>query len=1152
MNWINSNRGIPWTAANGCPSAEVLLAYLQSDDESPADAAVARHLDGCDSCQAIAERLTSPERWGPELRAFGESVSLTTVGDERAGTDTDADGPSFRRKPRPIRLTDRGLVTEVFTAPASRGEPAAISLPDGLQDRFRHLEPIGQGGCARVFRAEDQVLGRVVALKFPHATLLADPQAHARFLTELRATAVLHHPHIVALYDAGLSGHQGYIVFEYVPGPTLAEWLSTRSERVDSRLAATIVARIADGVQHAHEAGILHRDLKPSNVLLDDSRPCGELPFVPRIADFGIARFLNADVTHTIDEVVLGSPPFMSPEQALGDRQRIGPASDVYALGGILYQLLTQQLPIVGASAADTLRRVLSDEPIPPRRHRPDLPPDLEAICLKCLAKAPGERYASASALQSDLECYLAGEPVSVRPPGVWERAARIARRYPTGTALAGTIVVAVALVLVLLSRHSSAVGRLARQLREQNTELVATNSELDAALTEAQAARNLAQEHERQSRETVYAYDLQQAFAAAHRRDARMIDRLLARYGDGSGLERYRGLEWDYLRLRWQRPMRPILQTSSAQYMAVLAPDERSLAVVGQDARVRLLDWPAGRAILDWPTGQREINGACFSPDGAALWTAGDDGTICRWNPSTGERQYAIDAHQPHLAFELVYDAPRGQLISCGHEGTIRLWEAVSGASHGTLEGHRKSVDTLQLLPDGQRLASPSSDGTIRIWDLDAHSCERVLDLSPGRVTTLRCSPDGRWLAACTSERELVVFDLSEAGEPFRQHTLNEPARVCFDATSRRLFLGDHVGVIEEWILSDAETDKIGWSSSGRAWQAHDDQLSHLEWARHDQGLISASRDGTVKAWESAEDRRPLHHDLQHRLIREFTAVPGESQLLIAGEEGLGLATIANPEGIEVVPTALRLLDNEPHWNQVAVSRDGRLLAAGTLQGRVAVWRREAAEGPLFDLPLFDGDLVHGLSFTPDGDRLCVTAVGNHPAQWIDTTTGQVDPLPLANPCTRIEFTPDGRACAAVFERNLRFVDLSTGGERWTLPSPSLFGNTLLFFPQGGTLALADERKVHLYDTASGQRIRELLGHAGTISGLAVSSDEQTLATVSGSDRTVQLWHVPTGQHLASIEIGATRFSRCCFLDGDRWLAHSLDDDHIRVVRMR
>ena len=288
-----------------------------------------------------------------------------------------------RRLPPPARdgLAERG------DARGSRrgGSPLAFG-------RFEVVREVGRGGFGVVYLARDRVLGRNVALKIPLPERLASPEGRRRFMREAHASAVLDHPHIVPVFEADERGPIAYIASAYCDGPSLSAWLKAGTEPVPPRAAAGMIAALAGAVQHAHDRGIVHRDLKPSNVLLQG--PAGLDPaeadlsrLVPRVTDFGLAKLADEDGDETRSGAPLGSPPYMAPEQAAGRPRDIGPATDVYALGATLYEVLTGRPPFRGETPAETIRQVIEQDPIPPRVLRPDLPRDLETICLHCLKK---------------------------------------------------------------------------------------------------------------------------------------------------------------------------------------------------------------------------------------------------------------------------------------------------------------------------------------------------------------------------------------------------------------------------------------------------------------------------------------------------------------------------------------------------------------------------------------------------------------------------------------------------------------------------------------------------------------------------------------------------------------------------------------------
>ncbi len=395
------------------------------------------------------------------------------------------------------------LTEPLFTDGASASEQPPSEL-----GRFVIRRELGRGSFGVVYLAYDPRLRRELALKVPRGEAFFSNELRARFRNEAMAAAGLDHPNIVAVYEAGEDGPFCFIASAYCPGITLAAWLRRRRSVVPHRIAARLVATLAEAVEHAHRRGVLHRDLKPSNVLLempleldeglqadDDSRD-----LVPRVTDFGLAKLLDdapapgATINPTQSGVLVGTPSYMAPEQAEGKRGSVGPAADIYSLGVILYEILTGRPPFQGDSVLDTLVLVRTQEALPPSKLRQRLPRDLETICLKCLNKLPAARYATAEELAADLRRFLAGEPIRARPTALPERAAKWVRRHPAMAALAGTGTIAslaLAVVIVTASirlKHERDLAQIQR--REAVANLQKAREAVDRMLTRVSEER--------------------------------------------------------------------------------------------------------------------------------------------------------------------------------------------------------------------------------------------------------------------------------------------------------------------------------------------------------------------------------------------------------------------------------------------------------------------------------------------------------------------------------------------------------------------------------------------------------------------------------------------------------------------------------------
>jgi serine/threonine protein kinase len=309
---------------------------------------------------------------------------------------------------------------------------------------YELIRVIDQGGMGVIYEARQIKLGRTVAIKMISGVRLR-PKLVARFRTEAEAAARLQHPNFVQIFDVGEVNGRPYFSMEYVDGGSLADLLTQQS--VSPSRAAELIETLAEAIHAAHVRGVVHRDLKPSNVMLTRDA-------TPKIADFGLAKRLDNDSDHTHTGEILGTPSYMAPEQAEGRKDEIGPATDVYALGAILYELLAGKPPFLGASPVDSLRLVLTQELTAPTQLVPSLPRDLEAICMKCLEKSPGQRYTTGQALAEDLRRFQNGQPVTARRIRWGQRAWKWVRRHSQGVALGAALLILLLIPVVFLSGH--------------------------------------------------------------------------------------------------------------------------------------------------------------------------------------------------------------------------------------------------------------------------------------------------------------------------------------------------------------------------------------------------------------------------------------------------------------------------------------------------------------------------------------------------------------------------------------------------------------------------------------------------------------------------------------------------------------------------
>src|SRR5262245_8291606 len=391
-----------------CPSSVELSDFLAGKLARTRTAWIADHARGCPSCEATLASLDpAPD---PLLASLASTVAQGRASD----------------------TVPMHLIEVARAARSGAARPRKIG-------RFEVLEEIGSGSYGSVFKARDAELNRSVAIKILRAGRFGGAEEIDRFLREARSFAQLKHPGIVTLYEIGQDEGQYYLVEEFVQGTTLAARMA--AGLLPFRESAEMLAEVCDALRAAHEQGIIHRDIKPANILID---PEGR----PHLADFGLAKVEGEEkpVTHSGD--ILGTPAYMSPEQARGQALHVDARTDVYSLGVVLYELLTRERPFQG-NRRMLILQVLEDEPRPPRQLSDKIPRDLETICLKAMAKSPGSRYGSVQELAEDLRRWLAGEPIKARPQSTVERLVRWTRRRPAAAALIGvTVLAAVALAV--------------------------------------------------------------------------------------------------------------------------------------------------------------------------------------------------------------------------------------------------------------------------------------------------------------------------------------------------------------------------------------------------------------------------------------------------------------------------------------------------------------------------------------------------------------------------------------------------------------------------------------------------------------------------------------------------------------------------------
>jgi len=560
-----------------CPSPEAIAEAMADPDAASAD--ILEHLAGCPRCRSLLD--------GPETH-----LNWTLLASPEVDQQDQPKAWFLNRLKTAVRYT--------------------VTAPPGLENGpsvagYEVETEIARGGMGVVYRARDIALGRLVAIKVLRSDLLTNPKQHTRFFGEAKALASLQHPNVVQLFQAGEAAGQPYLVMEYVAGGTLRH--AMRSGPWEPMAAAQLVRSLAEAVAAVHQIGVIHRDLKPGNVLLSNALRTPHSALQPKVADFGLARFLDSAERPTQTGEVFGTPEFMAPEQARGDQHAIGPETDVWALGVILYELLSGRAPFSGETSYDTLELVKLTPALPLELVRPGIPPDIAAVCMKCLQKLPYRRYRTAAALRDDLDSFLAGRPVSALPRSWIGRLTLAIQRHPWVAVQWSSVAV---VLLGLLSVIGWQWSRAHSASTRSTAEVAKLREQRESTLRELYAARiTLAARAVSENRLA----DAEQSLTAC-----------VPVAGDPD----VRGWEWYYLSNRLRGPARIDLKLADTDRHGFddvkLVPnketftaDQSRRVVIDPAGRLAVYDHE-GRMLLQLPAVPGRIIGVRFSKDGRWL----------------------------------------------------------------------------------------------------------------------------------------------------------------------------------------------------------------------------------------------------------------------------------------------------------------------------------------------------------------------------------------------------------------------------------------------------------------------------------------------------------------------------------------------------
>ncbi|SIO58316.1 WD40 repeat [Singulisphaera sp. GP187] len=1057
--------------------------------------------------------------------------------DEACGLDTE-------RRRQVERLlearADRGSFLErpaLETTAAFEGRPA--EAPGAVIGPYKLLEPIGEGGMGTVWMAQQtEPLRRTVAMKLIKAGM-DSRQVIARFEAERQALALMDHPNIAKVLDAGTTeSGRPYFVLELVRGIPITDYCDREKLTIRERLG--LFGDVCQAVQHAHQKGVIHRDLKPSNVLVTVVDGAA----VPKVIDFGVAKAIGQKLTErtlfTAFAQLIGTPLYMSPEQAALSGVDVDTRSDIYSLGVLLYELLTGTTPFDRESfhraSWDEMRRLIREEEPPrpstrisdsndslpslsaQRRMEPArltrlVRGDLDWIVMKCLEKDRSRRYETAAGVAADLRRYLDDEPVLACPPSAVYRFRKLIRRHRS---------VAVSAAAVALAVVGLATSTLWIAYEQRVT--------ASALLAETRAKEDL--------RRDGYFHRI----ALAHRELA-ADDLLRASELLGECPEDLRAWEWHYLkRLCREDPL--ILRDEAEVNSVAFSPDGRFLAAADGDGAIKVWDSRTGQLIRTIGKAHSGYaSSIAYHPDGLHLASVGADDRVKIWDLTTGLPMFDRPS-RPHHVFGTAYAAvfsPDGRQLAAGSDGVVTTWDWRNDRPLHSFPGHEKRPISVAFSRDGQRLATGAWRGRVRLWDAGAGG-EPLSIFAESReihhpVTALSFGPnagrpDGARLATSSYARRVDVWDTTTG-------------RLLRTLRHRRLVLGT-VFSPDGLRLASAGEDKtvrVWDATTGRevlVLRGHTGACACVAFSPDGLRLASAGKDWTIRIWDATpllgnEGRERLTFTQQGQEIWNQSISP-DGQLVVSA--GLNAPpTVWDPRTGRVVSAGFdghRDIVFDTAWRP-----DGRRVASAGAEGglfTVKVWDPQTGRED-FTLP----DAILGaleffsVIYSPEPDsRYLVTGRGNGTVQVWDGRNGRPVGPPLGThrrPVRRLVFSPDRRHLASVSDLGeVKLWDatrLEETQDARLILTVGVRGQWLnvAFSPDSQRLATGGEGStVKVWNVQTGEELRtfpskkNLPGHSGDVYAVAFSPDSGRWVASAGEDSTVKVWDSDTGDLLLNL----------------------------------
>jgi WD40 repeat protein/tRNA A-37 threonylcarbamoyl transferase component Bud32 len=1018
------------------------------------------------------------------------------------------------------------------------GQPGDPDLPRHI-GRFLIRAWLGRGGFGTVYRAYDPQLERDVALKVPKPGTLDHPQRVQRFLGDARAAARLRHPHIVSVFDAGQDGAHYYIASAYVEGHTLKQAIDEGTLTLGE--SVRIVRVLAEALAHAHSLGIVHRDVKPANVMLDCM---GQ----PHLIDFGLAHrqhLIAAEWTdpldldllferaegeeRTRDGAVFGTPVYMAPEQARGRHGDPLPASDQYSLGVMLYELLCGQTPFDGPTPVLLFNHVHTP-PLPPSTVNAHVPPDLEAVCLKALAKRPEKRYAGCQELADDLGRCLEGEPIRIRHPGPIERLVRWCRREPRLAGAVGAAAIALLVAFVLAVGFGIEQARLAWEQFDKVRKLAVAREKTEDERQKAESAQQQAEQRLASSlldRGQKLGEQGEVALGMLSMTDGLAIATRAHASSDLDQAVRMNLASWSNL----LHPLRRCLVHRDKVWSVAVSPDGKTvLTGSGNETKergeVRLWDLDTGAVVFSHEQEGSPVRVVAFSPDGRQFVT-GTRWEAQVWDAAQGKIVHRL-LHAPLWVTAAAF-SPDGRTVATGcssldpeEKGEVRLWDVASGQELWRFPGAIRNVWSVAYSPDGRTLAAGSGDrlhGEARLWDAAIRGKGRTVGTHQHAVHAVAFSPEGKALLTTSGglfEGEARVWEIATnkpSGEALAHQA--EVYTAAYSPDGRMLLTGGQDRAVRLWNDTGKPLGPTLW---------HPKDVRSAAFTPDGRFVATGSEDGTVRIWEVTTGS-PFRVSLDHGTPVLAAAWSHDGKTVLTGVAKADLGLLLTDKSYHFKGEA-RLYDAAtgqprgqplPHDSPVmavALSPDGRTLATGSFDGTISLW--DAATSRQLGSRRDHTDVVSSIAFSPDGQTL---ATGSWDHTALLHAVASLQPLGQAmrhdDKVYAVAFNPVGQIVATGSrDETAQLWQAATGepvGRPLHHPDAVL---SLAFSPDGGSLLAGYAGGARLWEDAIKGKFGPPFPHQAGVFGVAFSPDGKTVLT-GGTDRTARLWNTATRKPL-------------------------------------